>query len=215
MVRRLVATYLLVLLGLLTASAQRNPDTEQLGRALEYFTSGKYHEALLIFQRLDRQYTLNDRFRAYIGLCLYHEWEYKQAAQVFDSLAGRLDALSPHERSVYCYAAAESHFQLEHYDRALEYFERDLTLCYDNERGDVLYRIGMCHMFCERWQEAYNAYMEADRWLASQRNADDVRARRAQIANMAKGCRQRMSASTNVSGSKSLTERTMQTPRVP
>ena len=39
---------------------------EALGRALEYFQSQKYHEALLIFQRLDQSYKLNARYKAYL-----------------------------------------------------------------------------------------------------------------------------------------------------
>ena len=29
---------------------------ERLGMAIEYFQSGKYHESLLIFERLDKEY---------------------------------------------------------------------------------------------------------------------------------------------------------------
>ena len=39
-------------------SAQKSKDSEELGKALDYFTSAKYHEALLIFQRLDKEYNL-------------------------------------------------------------------------------------------------------------------------------------------------------------
>lgn len=178
---------LLLALSAITASAQANPDTEQLGRALEYFTSAKYHEALIILERLDKQYRLNDRFRAYIGLCYYYEWDYKHAVSYFDQVADKLSALSPHEQSVYFYAAGESYFQLEKYDNALTYYNFDLPLCYDNERGEVLYRIGFCHMMLKHWGEAIVAYQKADKWLAL-RKPDDVVARRAQIANMIKGC---------------------------
>ena len=43
---------------------QKSEASEQLGMALDYFSSGKYHEALLIFSRLDKQYNLNPRFHA-------------------------------------------------------------------------------------------------------------------------------------------------------
>ena len=48
---------LLILLCFVSVSAfsqGKKADTEALGRALEYFQSQKYHEALLIFQRLDQ-----------------------------------------------------------------------------------------------------------------------------------------------------------------
>ena len=64
----------LLLLMVLPADAQRrqkSEDAEQLGRAMEYFSSGKYHEALLLFQKLDDEYELNPRFKAYLGVCYY------------------------------------------------------------------------------------------------------------------------------------------------
>ena len=73
---KLIITLLLFLTCSVSASAQKSKDAEELGKALEYFTSAKYHEALLIFQRLDKEYKLNERFKAYIGLCYYHDWDY-------------------------------------------------------------------------------------------------------------------------------------------
>ncbi len=86
-------------LSILSASAQTSdPDPVQLDKAVAYFNSGKYHEALLIFQQLDKRYKLNDRFRAYIGLCYYNEWEYKSATKYLDEVTPRLTMLAPHER---------------------------------------------------------------------------------------------------------------------
>lgn len=184
----------LLLLQIAPIRAQQNSDTELLGRALEYFASNKYHEALNILQRLDKQYKLNDRFKAYIGLCYYYEWEYKPATKYFDEVADKLDNLSPHERSVYYYAAAESYFQLEEYDKSLNYFQKDLQLCYNNEKGDIYYRIGLCHMFKERWQDAIIAYKQADHYLSALRNPEEIKAKRAQIQNMQKGCQQKLNA---------------------
>lgn len=192
MAGRALLSFLLLLLTEVPLCAQSNPDAEQLGKALEYFTAGKYHESLLIFQRLDRQYALNDRFKAYIGLCHYYEWDYKQAASCLDEVADRLDNFSPHERSVYYYAAAESHFQLADYEKALPYYLKDAQLCYDNEKGDVYYRIGLCHAFAKRWQEAVDAYTLAERYLSLYRPADDTKARRAQIRHMLQGCRREL-----------------------
>ena len=55
-IRRKVATLLLLFISCTLTIAQSNPDSEELGKALEYFTAAKYHEALLIFQRLDKTY---------------------------------------------------------------------------------------------------------------------------------------------------------------
>ena len=100
--------------------AQNNASgKEQLTHAMEYFSSGKYHEALLLFQKLDKKYDLNPRFHAYMGVCYYYDWEYKKACEYLDEAIPKLDAYAPHERSVYYYAAAESHFNLEQYAEAL------------------------------------------------------------------------------------------------
>ena len=77
---KIITTFLLFLTTSIPLSAQKSKDAEELGKALEYFTSAKYHEALLIFQRLDKEYKLNERFKAYIGLCYYHDWDYVAAA---------------------------------------------------------------------------------------------------------------------------------------
>lgn len=183
---------IIAILLLLPLRVSAQTDSEMLGRALDYVAGEKWHEALVIFDRLDARYRLNARYRAYMGLCLYHEWDYRRAATVLGESLPQLGGLAPHERSVYLYAAAESHFQLAAYDSARVYFEADLRLCYDNERGDVLYRIGLCHMQQEHWAAADSAYDEADRWLAAHRTGPDVAARRAQIAHMRRGCQDRL-----------------------
>ena len=45
-----------------TANAQATndmPDTHKLGMALDYFAGGKYHEALMMFLKIDKKYKLN------------------------------------------------------------------------------------------------------------------------------------------------------------
>lgn len=89
---------LLILLCFVSVSAfsqGKKADTEALGRALEYFQSQKYHEALLIFQRLDQSYKLNARYKAYIGLCYYYDWDYKKATEYFDTFLPKLSMLAP------------------------------------------------------------------------------------------------------------------------
>lgn len=194
--RRLLASLLLVF-ALGAAAQQTQPDTELLGMALEYFQGGKYHESLLIFQGLDKRYKLNPRFRAYIGLCYYKEWNYKKAVEYFDSVLPLLGGLAPHELSVYYYAAGESCFQMQQYGRALPYFEKDISVCYNLEKGDVYYRIGLCHMFMEEWQKAYDNYCLSENFYRMYRDEGNLEARLAQIANMKKGCLSAISKMTD------------------
>lgn len=173
---------------------RKHEDTEKLGMALEYFTSGKYHEALLLFRKLDKDYKLNARFRAYIGVCYYYEWEYEKAVEYLDDTIPLLDALAPHERNVYYYASAESHFNLGHYREAIPMFERVLTVCYDNEKGDAFYRMGFCYMFLEDWENARDSFLSAGLYYRRFRNTPDLYARLVQIDNMVNGCEKELDA---------------------
>lgn len=185
----LVITLLsLLLTGSTPALAQRGDDSEKLGMAIEYFTSGKYHEALLLFQRLDKEYKLNNRFRAYIGLCYYYEWDYKNATKYLDELLPQLEGLAPKERSVYYYADAESHFQLSQYKEAIPLYENVLLLGYERDKGDVFYRLGFCYMFNEYWQNAADNFKAAKDYYLRFRNITDLEARLAQIERMILGC---------------------------
>ena len=118
---------------------------EQLSHAIDYFQSGKYHEALLLFSKLSHDYKLNPRFLAYMGVCYFYEKDYKQTLAIFDSTLTRLESFAPHELSIYYYCAAESAYQLERYTEAIRLFEHQSLLCYDNEKGDALLHIGLCH----------------------------------------------------------------------
>ena len=110
--------------------AQRNDEaTEQLGKALEYFTSQKYHECLMIMQDLEKQYRLNPRYKAYLGVCYYYEWDYEQTVRCLDPVIPLLENFAPQERSFYCWADAESHFGLQQYESALPLYEQMLSLC--------------------------------------------------------------------------------------
>ena len=165
---------------------QQPTDAELLGRALDYFQGGKYHEALLIFDRLDKQYRLNPRFRAYIGLCHYYEWNYKEATHYLDSVIPQLKAFAPQERSMYCFANAESHFFLQQYTPALHYYNEMLALCRDNEKADAYYRIGFIYVFEEQWIPALDNLQSA--LVYYQRHRPTETARIAQIRNMIVGC---------------------------
>ena len=181
---------LAVLLALpCSTEAQQVKDSDRLGMALEYFKSGKYHEALLIFERLDKDYKLNPRFHAYMGLCYYREWDYERAITEFDRSLPALTGLSPHERSVYYYARAESHFALGNYSKAMPDYEHVLTLCYDRERADCHYRIGFCLMQQGEWANAAESLESALAYYERFLNDDDPQPRIRQIKHMIAGCK--------------------------
>ena len=125
----------------------RKADAEQLARALDYFASEKFHECLVLLQPLNRRYKLNPRYRAYLAVCLYYEWEYDEAVKLFDEVLPLLQGVAPHELSLYYWMDAESYFALQQYDRALPLYEKMLPLCRDNEKPDAYYRLGFCHLF--------------------------------------------------------------------
>lgn len=183
---------LLILLCFVSVSVfpqGKEADTEALGRALEYFQSQKYHEALLIFQRLDQSYKLNARYKAYIGLCYYYDWDYKKATEYFDTFLPKLDMLAPEERALYYYADGESHFQLGHYDQAIMLFQSALALCHDRDKGDSWFRIGFCYYFLQQPALAQGCFLVAEYYYATFRNSPDLQARRQQMAHMMRGLR--------------------------
>lgn len=125
----------------------KKADAEQLARALDYFASEKFHECLVLLQPLNRRYKLNPRYRAYLAVCLYYEWEYDEAVKLFDEVIPLLQGVAPHELSLYYWMDAESYFALQQYDRAMPLYEKMLPLCRDNEKPDAYYRLGFCHLF--------------------------------------------------------------------
>ena len=125
----------------------RKADAEQLARALDYFASEKFHECLVLLQPLNKRYKLNPRYRAYLAVCLYYEWEYAEAVKLFDEVIPQLQGVAPHELSLYYWMDAESYFALQQYARALPLYEKMLPLCRDNEKPDAYYRMGFCHLF--------------------------------------------------------------------
>ena len=134
--------------------SERKADAELLARALDYFASEKFHECLILLQPLNRRYKLNPRYRAYLAVCLYYEWEYAEAIRLFDEVLPQLQGLAPHELSLYYWMDAESYFALQQYDRALPLYEKMLPLCRDNEKPDAYYRMGFCHLFAAESSEA-------------------------------------------------------------
>lgn len=127
--------------------SDKKADAELLAKALDYFSSEKFHECLILLQPLNRRYKLNPRYRAYLAVCLYYEWEYAEAIRLFDEVIPQLQGVAPHELSLYYWMDAESYFALQQYTRALPLYERMLPLCRDNEKPDAYYRMGFCHLF--------------------------------------------------------------------
>ena len=80
---------------------EKPSDSELLGKAIEYFQSGKFHEALLLFDKLDNRYKLNPRFRAFLAVCYYYDWDDEKTCELLDSLIPQLEPFAPHERSIY------------------------------------------------------------------------------------------------------------------
>ena len=172
-------------------------DTDKLNMAIEYFQSGKYHEALLLFNQLDQEYNLNTRYRAYIGVCYYHEWEYDKASLYLDSVISKLSVFAPHEQAVYYYTNAESHFNLKEYKEAIPCYEQMLNVCYDNEKGDVFYRLGFCYMFENDWNNAHGYFNSALSYYQRFGFQSKIKPRLAQIQNMIKGCKEHIEIVTD------------------
>ncbi len=194
--KRLLTFLLLFLSVSMPAVCQKSgsPDTRKLGKALDYFTGGKYHEALLLFKELDTKYKLNPRFKAYIGICYYSEWEYAAAFKYLDSALPSLEVYSPAERNVYYNAAAESHFLLEEYSKAVPLYEKQLLVCRDDEKGDVFYRLGFCHLFQNNFQDAADYFRSAVTFYERHdRTAHSSRA--IQAKKMIKGCEEKIKKS--------------------
>lgn len=162
-------------------------DTKMLERALDYFASEKYHEALLLLKKLNEKYNLNPRFKAYLGVCYFHEFEYEKACQCLDETIDKLNVYSPAERSVYYNVAAESHFMLNEYEKAIPLYEKKLLVCSNQEKGDIYYRLGFCYMFINKWQCASEYFTSAMNYYAAF-NAGQKTTRIAQLERMIKGC---------------------------
>lgn len=179
----------------LTPAQTQQEDSRRLGIALDYFQSGKYHEALLILQKLDKQYRLNPRFRAYLGVCYYYEWDYRQASTILDEAIPQLKNFSPQEQSVYYFADAESHFNQQQYVQALPLYQQMLEYCHDNEKADAYYKIGFIYTYEEQWSQALDNLQSALVYYRKYNSNEEARI--AQIRNMINGCCEKIQASQN------------------
>lgn len=164
-------------------------DKDRLSMALEYFQSEKYREALLLFRKLDQEYLLNQRYKAYIGVCCYRLWKYEEACMYLDPVMPSVTVYAPHEQSVYYYANAESHFQLKQYQAAIPCYEKMLNVCHDNEKADALYRLGFCYLFRKDWENALEYFESARAYYQRYGYKAGLRQRLEQVGNMINGCK--------------------------
>ncbi len=162
-----------------------------MGIAIDYFQSGKYHEALLYFARLDSLYRLNPRFRAYTALCYYYDGDNRHAVRIFDVVLPQLTAFSPSERSVYYRANADAHQQLGQLDEAAAAYDSLLVLCHDNEKAEAYFQRGVIRTQQQQWLSALDDLALDDLQSALvcyRRFQPEAKARIAQIRNMIVGC---------------------------
>ncbi len=137
---------ILFILPTAASAQQTEEDKELLSHAIDYFNDSKYQEAAQILRKLSDKYNLNARFLAYLALCEHHLWNYKEAAELFDSIIYDIDAYSPQEQNVYYFAAAESNFELGNYRKAEEYYRYSLLTCKNKEKADIFYKLAFCHI---------------------------------------------------------------------
>lgn len=187
---RIILLLLMAVISPAAANAQEGmTDKDKLSVALDYFAGGKYREALNLLVKLDRKYSLNPRFKAYIGVCYYYEWEYESACKYLDPQLEKLEIYAPHERSVYYYSAAESHFQLQQYAKAIPLYEKLLNVCYNKEKGDAFFRLGFCYLQQEDWQNSLDSLSSALNYYETFGYPDNKQARVVQIKKMIDGCK--------------------------
>lgn len=189
--RLLLLLLLWLLLPLGETHAQEN-DSDRLAIAIDYFQDQKYHECLLLLSKLDKEYQLNPRFRAYLAVCYYYEWNFAEATKIFVDVLPKLTAVAPHERSFYLFATGESFFYQEKYKEARPYYQEMIPLCYLNEKGDAYYKIAFCLIFEENYVEAYGALNQSLSYYQNYRNTEEMQARIRQIENMQYGCVEKM-----------------------
>lgn len=168
-------------------TARTMPDKEQLEIALDYFSSSKYREALTLLTKLDKKYKLNPRFKAYIGVCHYYEWNYKEACKYLDATIKDIEVYAPHERSIYYFTDAESHFFLEEYEKAIPLYEKMLNVCFNNEKGDAFFRLGFCYLQINENKAAQDNLNSALLYYEKFGYSDDKKARIVQIKKMIEG----------------------------
>lgn len=191
---------LLLCLFVIVAAASpagKSSPQELLTKATEYFQGGKYHEAIINFEKLQQDYTLTPRYLAYLGFAYYKEGNYEEAAKTLFPLLrdttsqSTLTALSPKEQSIYLYACGESLFHIGNYTTSLVIHNRMLPLVSGLDKADVLFHIGMAHYMQGNYSDAIPPLEEALELYKSHATANDElhKARLKQIDTMLPGLR--------------------------
>ena len=146
---------------------------------------------MLILEKLNSRYTLSPRLKAYLGVCYYHDWNFRLATQIMDAVMPQLKVFAPQERSIYYWVNAESHFNQQHYTQAIPLYESMTLVCKTNEKGDAFYKMGMCYLQENRLEPASECLSSALAYYKSYRKTDR-RARERQIKTMLKGIKDRL-----------------------
>lgn len=194
--RSAATCFLLLLAAMFTVPADavaqtKKQDTELLGKAVDYYNGGKYHESILAFEKLQKRYSLNPRFQAYLGICYFKERQYKEAAENLRECIPQLEAYAPKERAVYIYSCAESLFHLGYYDESMEYYRQAMPFVEGNDKADVLFHTAFAYYLKEQVEDAYPIFLEAHELYKQHTHAGDElhEARLQQTENMLKGMR--------------------------
>lgn len=148
-----------------SSMAQDNDSAKDLlSKAIEYFSGKKYQEALLTFNKLGSTYKLSPRMTAYLGVCYFKTGDYENAIKVLSPVVDSLNMYAPHEQSIYYYSLGESNFQLGNYFKTVPCFEKILSICNQDDRAEVCYRLGFSQWMCAEYEEAIRWFREAEKW---------------------------------------------------
>lgn len=165
----------------------KKQDAELLGKAMDYYNGGKYHESILAFEKLSKSYRLTARIKACLGMSYFKERQYEEAVEILKPVIPELTAFSPKEQAVYAYSCAESLFYLERYSEAIEYYNKALPMTEERDRGDVLYHLAFSYFKLDNYQMAldnFNDSIVVYEQYATDSNDTLHKARIAQIKNM-------------------------------
>lgn len=189
-------TFVIILLvwptSILYAAKPQNINSNTLGMAIDYFQSGKYREALLLFRKIDKEYELNSRFLAYMGVCYFHIEEYRIACKYLTEQLPKLRVFAPAEQTIYYKTCAESHFILEEYTLAIPIYKEALITCRAEEKGDFYYKIGFCYTTINKYDSAYHYLYLAYTTYQLYPIPQPIKGRMIQIEKMLKGCKTKL-----------------------
>ena len=180
----------------IVALADKDNDKVLLGKAMEYFRSGKYHEALLLFADLDSRYTLSPRTKAFFGVSAYYDGDYDTAVTQLTPMLSTPDAYPPAEMSVYWFCCAESLFHLHQYQSAIDHYEQYICICRPEERTEAFVKMGQCYIEMGLWRQALETLESASACSKAFDKEPQRTKRDNTIAALTDTCEQHMSSGT-------------------